>query len=128
MLEDAISIEGAKRAISDTSGMIPYQTFEGADIFGNHVIRVVMSMDPNRTALVKSMLSNQGAIQPNMYKISKKSLRDRLLLDKETLFHQFGTRLFYDEKGYPVLVSFGQSSIENETSRAAQAAKLKVAI
>ena len=127
MLKDAVSKQSIKSAIANTTGIIPYQTFEGKDSNGNHVIRVVVSTEPDRIALVKNMLSQNSNILPNADKKSQKSLYERLVLDKAILANQFGTRIMYDEQGYPVLVAFGQASVEKAITKSGMAARAEAA-
>ena len=127
MLKDAISKQSVKSAIASTTGMIPYQTFEGKDANGNHIIRVVVSTEPDRIDLVKTMLSKREKVMPNTDKKSSKSLYERLVLDKSILVNQFGTRLMYDEYGYPVLVAFGQAGVEKAATHSGIAARAEIA-
>ena len=127
MLKDAISKQSVKSAIASTTGMIPYQTFEGKDQNGNHIIRVVVSTEPDRIALIKTMISKRANVLPDENKKAKKSLYERLVLDKSILFNQFGTRLMYDEYGYPVLVAFGQAGVEKSATHSGRAARSEIA-
>jgi len=127
MLRDAISTQSVKLAIASTTGMIPYQTFEGKNQDGAHVIRVVVSAEPDRIALVKTILLKRAQIMPNLDKKAQKSLYDRLVLGREVLVNQFGTRLMYDEQGYPVLVAFGQAGIEKSATHSGRAARSEIA-
>lgn len=127
MLRNAVSEGSIKRAIADTTGMIPYQTFEGKNELGDHVIRVVISMEPDRIRLVKTLLSKNSQVMPNESKKAQKSLYDRLVLDRSILVNQFGTRLMYDEQGYPVLVAFGQAGIEKAASASAKSIRTEAA-
>ena len=127
MLKDAIIKENMKSAIANTSGMVPYQTFEGRNQEGSHVIRVVISTEPDRIALLKSIISKQARVLPNEDKKSEKSLYEKLVVDRSLLVNQFGTRLMYDEEGYPALVAFGQAGIEKAASHTAQAARAEIA-
>lgn len=127
MLRDATSKKSVSTAVASTTGLIPYQTFEGRNGLGQHVIRVVVSAEPDRIALVKTILSKQGQVLPNESKKSDKKLYERLVLDKSVLMNQFGTRLMYDELGYPVLVAFGQAGVEKSLSRSGDIARLKLA-
>ncbi|MBR6355963.1 MAG: hypothetical protein IKR92_03815, partial [Alphaproteobacteria bacterium] len=127
MLRDAVTKQSVTSAVASTTGLIPYQTFEGKNGGGQHMIRVVVSAEPDRIALVKTILSKQGQVLPNESKKSAKTLYERLVLDKSVLMNQFGTRLMYDEYGYPVLVAFGQAGVEKALSNSGAIARLKLA-
>lgn len=116
LLKDAISKRSEVKAIADTTGMVPLQTFEGKDSDGTYLIRVAISKDTDRIALLKTILRQGERVAPNEAKASDKSLEDRLMLVPELMFSQFGSRLIYDEEGFPVLVSFGQAGVPNRGS------------
>lgn len=127
LLKSAISQRSITKALADTSGMIPLQTFEGTDGKGNYAIRVAISKSPKRISLVKSMLRDGSNVPPQTDKRSSKTIDEQIILPDDVLFNQFGTRLLYDKEGYPVLVSFGQAGVVKSGSEAMKAVKLESA-
>lgn len=127
LLKSAITQKSITKALADTSGMIPLQTFEGTDGKGNYAVRVAVSKSPNRIALVKSMLRNGSNVPAQANKKSSKTIEEQVILPDDVLFNQFGTRLLYDKEGYPVLISFGQAGVINSGSEAMKAVKLESA-
>lgn len=127
LLKSAITQKSITKALADTSGMIPLQTFEGTDGKGNYAVRVAISKSPNRVALVKAMLRNGSNVPAQTNKKSSKTIEEQVILPDDVLFNQFGTRLLYDKEGYPVLISFGQAGVINSGSEAMKAVKLESA-
>lgn len=127
LLKSAVTQKSITKALADTSGMIPLQTFEGTDGKGNYAVRVAVSKSPNRIALVKAMLHNGSNVPAQANKKSFKTIDEQVILPDDVLFNQFGTRLLYDKEGYPVLISFGQAGVINSGSEAMKAVKLESA-
>lgn len=127
LLKSAITQKSIAKALADTSGMLPLQTFEGTDGKGNYAVRVAVSKSPKRIALVKSMLHNGSNIPANPNKKSSKTIEEQVVVSSDILFNQFGTRLLYDKEGFPVLVSFGQAGVINSGSEAMKAVKFESA-
>ena len=127
LLKNAITVKSTTKALADTSGLVPVQTFEGNDGNGNYAVRVVVAKSPKRIALVKSMLKNGSNIPPIPNKKSSKTIEQQVVVPEDVLFNQFGVRLIYDPEGYPVLVAFGQAGVANSGSEAMKAIKLESA-
>lgn len=127
LLKSAITQKSITKALADTSGMIPLQTFEGNDGKGNYAVRVAISKSPKRVALVKSILKSGSNVPADPNKKAAKSIDEQIILPDDVLFNQFGTRLLYDQEGLPVLISFGQAGVINSGSEAMKAIKLESA-
>ena len=127
MMKDAVIQRSITKAMADTSGIVPLQTFEGNDANGNYAIRVAVSKSPKRIALVKSMLQEGYKIPANANKKAKKTIDERVIISEDILFNQFGVRLMYDKAGYPVLVSFGQAGAPSDGSETMKAMKIESA-
>lgn len=110
LYKKSINTEAVITAIAETTGMIPLMTFEATDTKGTTIIRVVISKSPKRVALIKAMLNNSHKLPPIENKKSALSIKEQIIKSPKEMMHQYGTRLIYDEEGYPVLVSFGQAS------------------
>lgn len=111
MFEDSIKQMSEKYAFAQTSGMVPIQSFFGQDSDGNYGVRVVFTTSPNRIRTVREMLQLGANIPPNEQHAASTTLDDRFCLSGEEMFDMMGTRLVYDEKGYPTLIAFGQAGV-----------------
>lgn len=111
LFENSVQQVAEYKARAETAGMIPIQSFYGKDSDGNYGVRVVFSTSPSRIRLVRQMLRQGATIPPDSKMVSSKTIEERFKLSGEQLMDMLGTRLVYDEKGYPVLLAFGQSSV-----------------
>ena len=109
LFESSVSDSVTQRARHELTGVIPVKTFEANDSEGNHVVAVAIVASPKMRAFIDDVIRSKGDIAPNPDKASSVPL-EQLFADKSALINEFGIRRLYDEKGYPVLVSFGQSS------------------
>jgi hypothetical protein len=97
------------RSMAELVGVVPVKTFEAHDENGNYVVAVAIVASPKFRAFAKEVLENRENVQPNPLKVGGPSVRDQILREKKALLHEFGIRRIYDEDGYPVLISYGQS-------------------
>lgn len=111
LLRSAITERSVSKALADTTGMIPLQTFEGNNGNGEYVIRVAISKSPKRVSLIKSMLRNRASVPADPQKKASKTVDEQVIASDDILFNQFGTRLIYDKEGFPVLISYGQAGV-----------------
>ena len=109
MLEDSVSEKVRTSARAALTGFVPVKTFEANDSEGRHAIAVVAIASNKMRQFVYDMKSSRGDLAPEPAKASKVSLKELFSQDKTSLINEFGIRKMYDENGYPVLVSFGQS-------------------
>lgn len=70
---------------------------------------VAIVASPKMRAFIDDVIRSKGDITPNPSKASSIPL-EQVFSDKSALIDEFGIRRMFDEQGYPVLVSFGQSS------------------
>lgn len=104
---DAFQKAAAERAVGEISGMAIVQTFEGSDEKGNHAIGVVMCHSPRLRQVAFDMLNGRA---PLLTGKPGKPFPGTVPEDGNLLRDQFGVRVLFDEKGSPVLVSYGQWS------------------
>ena len=109
LFENSISEQVSTRARASLTGLMPVKTFEANDAQGRHAIAVVVVASDKMRQFVYDMKQSKGDLAPNPRKAGGPSLRERFSSNKSALIHEFGIRKMYDENGYPVLVSFGQS-------------------
>lgn len=110
LINNSITQKATIEAIDTTSGMIPVQTFIATDKNGTTVVRVVISKSPKRSSLVKTMLKRGRHITPIENKKTSKTLEEMIILQPQNMMSLLGTRLIYDQDGFPTLISFGQAS------------------
>ncbi len=110
MFERSVSERTISKARQSITGVIPVKTFEAYDSQGNHVVAVAIVASPRFRQFVEDVINSKGDIAPKPKRASVESIVSQLRTDKRALLDEFGIRRLYDEKGYPVLVSFGQSS------------------
>ncbi len=129
MLSEKLITKNIEKATSTLIGLIPYTTFEGLNDSNEHTIRVVLLKDSEKMDLLKSIYAYKEKVMPNTSKKAKTSVYDRFVkqLSKEELFRAFGTRMSYDEEGYPVLISYGQAGIEKSVGSLSKKLKTKSA-
>jgi hypothetical protein len=60
--------------------------------------------------LTLDVIKSKGDIAAKPDRAASKTVMEQLRSNKAALLDEFGIRRIYDEQGYPVLVSFGQSS------------------
>lgn len=108
MFERSVSDSVTQRARHELTGVIPVKSFEASDADGNHVVAVAIVASPKMRAFIDDVIASKGDIAPNADKASSMPL-EQLFADKSALLNEFGIRRMYDDQGYPVLVSFGQS-------------------
>ncbi|SIO26309.1 DUF6844 domain-containing protein [Halodesulfovibrio marinisediminis] len=109
LLRNAIEKRTVTTASAELSGMIPVQTFEANNAEGRHEVAVTVVASPNFKSWVNSIIATKGDLHPNPRKAGGESVRTIVGNNPAALFHQFGIRHIYNEKGYPVLVSYGQA-------------------
>lgn len=106
----SVSETTISRGRAELTGIIPVKTFEAYDADGNHVVAVAVVASPRFRQFVHDIIQSKGDIAPDPDKASPTPLRELLRENPAALINEFGIRRMYDEQGYPVLVSFGQSS------------------
>ena len=94
-------------AFGSAAGLIPMRTFEAVDTQGNSAIGVVVVFSP-RMARLATLISENRQILPDPGR-ARYPVRQWIdELSDEDLATLFGVRIWWDEQGYPVVVSFGQ--------------------
>ena len=94
-------------SVGSASGLIPVKTFEAVDTEGNSAIGVV-AVFSERMARVAASIADGRRIPPDPERARYPVGEWIGELSDEDLTTQFGVRLWWDEQGYPVVVSFGQ--------------------
>ena len=111
LLKNSIESKALQTAAAETSSMLPVQTFVACDKNGSCSVAVAVSTKVKTFNLIKDIqkYGSQYKPNPNMPDTYTQLQND---IDNERDFSDdFGVRLLYDAEGYPVFVSFGQSSM-----------------
>ena len=105
--------ETTREALGSAAGLVPIKTFEAMDDEGNSAIGVVAASSRRMRRLAKQVAQGKS-ITPDADR-ARLSVADQLAeMSDEDLVDQFGVRIYWDEQGYPTLVSFGQWGFSNE--------------
>lgn len=108
MMEKAITNTVKTSARGDISGSQIMKSYEKTDSHGNTAVSVVIATSNKKKNFLLSLRKSKGNIQPEPTK-AKISVEDYLEQHKANLMYQVGTKLLWDEQGYPVLLSFGMA-------------------
>ena len=108
LLTDRIVKNSVKKALGDSSGIMPVCTFECVDERGGYSVGVVFRFDQKSREIARCLARKvrPPACRPGAPVAS-------LLPPKEALVNQFGVRVVIDEEGMPALLSFAQYGVEN---------------
>lgn len=110
LFENSVQEISRQTAYAQTAGLVPIQTFFGR-VGDEEQIRVVFTNSPNRIRLVREMFQQGARMLPDPKMANSNTVAERFNLPTEALLQLYGTRLVYDEKGYPVIVAFGQAGV-----------------
>jgi hypothetical protein len=130
LFERSVSERTVTRARQSLTGVIPVKSWEAYDENGNHAVAVAIVASERFRQFVYDVIHSKGDLAPDPSKALSMPLIDMLRKDRGALVNDFGIRRMYDEHGYPVLVSFGQSSNPyrgTEAQRRADARELSYA-
>ena len=112
-LSARITREATVNALGSAAGLVPIKTFEAMDDEGNSAIGVVAASSGRMRRLAKQVA--QGKSITTDSDRARLPIVDQLAeMSDEDLVDQFGVRVYWDEQGYPTLVSFGQWGFSNE--------------
>ena len=110
---DRITRRTTREAFGSAAGLVPIKTFEAIDDEGNTAIGVVAASS-RRMRQLATQVARGKSITPDADR-ARLSVADQLAeMSDEELVDQFGVRVYWDEQGYPTLVSFGQWGFSNE--------------
>jgi hypothetical protein len=108
MMRKAITKSVRTAARGDISGSQIMKTYEKTDKNGNTAVAVVIATSNKKKNFLTSLRLSKGNIKPELSK-AKMSVQNYLAKHKSNLMYQMGTKVLWDENGYPVLLSFGMS-------------------
>ena len=113
VFSDRLTRRTTREAFGSAAGLVPVKTFEAIDGEGNSAIGVVAASS-RRMRRLATQVARGKSISPDADR-ARLSIADQLAERTDgDLVDQFGVRVYWDEQGYPTLVSFGQWGFSNE--------------
>ncbi len=109
MFREALTKTTTREATADLAGVMPIKTFEAHNSTGEHVIGVVVVQSEKMKQFAREIVNARGDIKPEKGEAGR-PIYEVITENPKALVDEFGLRRLYDEDGYPVLVSFGQSA------------------
>lgn len=112
-MSDHVSRRTITEAFGAASGLVPIKTFEAMDDEGNTAIGVVAASS-RRMRRLATQIARGKSITADAER-ARLPIADQLAgISDPELVDQFGVRVYWDEQGYPTLVSFGQWGFSSE--------------
>ena len=106
MMKRAFSKGTRVRSYGDLSGAMIINTFETTDKNGNTAVAVVLQTSVKMKNLLAGLRASKGVVTPGKPGVN---VDDYLVSNQTSLMFEYGLRMFRDEEGYPVLLSFSQA-------------------
>ncbi|MGY0217172.1 DUF6844 domain-containing protein [Endozoicomonadaceae bacterium StTr2] len=108
MLNDAFSKRTITKSRAELSGALVTKTFEKTDSNGDTAISVVLMSSVKMKNILDGLHNSKGLVIPRE---NKKGINISQYINnnRNNLMYEYGLRLVYDEQGYPVLISYGQT-------------------
>lgn len=113
--KDAFTSTVTREALAELSGLLTFKTYEGFDESGEYQVAVLMVLSKKMKQLAYDIAHTRGELQAHPKKIGSTQLTDLTTINAVELIPDFGVKRLYDPQGYPVLVSFGQWSLNTTT-------------
>lgn len=113
VFSDRIMRRTTREAFGSAAGLVPIKTFEAIDNEGNTAIGVVAASS-RRMRRLATQVAQGKSIAPDAERARLSIAAQLAEMSDEELVDQFGVRVYWDEQGYPTLVSFGQWGFSNE--------------
>lgn len=113
--KDAFTSTVTREALAELSGLLTFKTYEGFDESGEYQVAVLMVLSKKMKQLASDIARTRGELQANPKKVGSTQLTDLTTINAVELIPDFGVKRLYDPQGFPVLVSFGQWSLNTTT-------------
>lgn len=108
MMQKAVTQTVETVSMGDITGTQIMKSYEKTDSNGNTAVSVVIATSVKKKNFLASLRKSKGNIEPEPEK-AKLPVLDYLEQHQDNLMYQIGTKIHWDEKGYPVLLSFGMA-------------------
>lgn len=111
MMQNALTQTITTRARGNISGTMTMKSFEATDKNGNTAVSVVIATSNKMKNMLADFRQSKGQVTPVPAR-AKQPVRQFLQQNKADLMFTVGTKVLWDEQGYPVLASFGMAGNE----------------
>jgi len=105
----------AKELLGTTPIFTAIGMYNGAPAVG------VVMMKSDKTAIIAADIANKR--KPRVTKIKGRNPMDLLPQNDKEYLKEFGIRLFFDEKGFPAVISYAQKGVFSRSDKASRIAK-----
>jgi len=106
LFKDTFIKKTVKRASGDISGIFTVQSAYASDDKGNHVVGLIAVVSPKTKQIAKDIRYRRKSL----IKGKGRNISELIPSEPQALARTVGTRLAYDEKGRPTIISYGLSS------------------
>lgn len=104
---DSVTRRSTSEASGSASGLVPVKTIEEINCEGDTAIGVVLAFS-RRMGLLAAQVANGEPVSPDPQRAGKPVADQLNALADDDLVTEFGIRRWWDDQGYPVIISFGQ--------------------
>ena len=104
---DSVTRRSTLEANGSASGLVPVKTIEMVNCEGDTAIGVVLAFS-RRMGLLAAQVANGEPVSPDPQRAGKPVADQLNALADDDLVTEFGIRRWWDDQGYPVIMSFGQ--------------------
>lgn len=113
LFKESVVKEVVRTSYGDLAGMMIIKVYEEIRDSGQGTVGVVMALSAEKRDQVRAMVDSNGQIAPIKAKANPKftSVYEMLFDQNDSLYLKVGTQVMYDNEGYPLLVSYGQSGV-----------------
>ena len=108
MMQKAITQSVSTSSRGDITGSQIMKSFEKTDANGNTAVSVIIATSNKKKNFLASLRKSKGNIEPSPEKANM-PVQDYLEKYRSNFMYQIGTKLHWDENGYPVILSYGMS-------------------
>lgn len=109
--------EVTRESFGELAGLLTFKNYEGFDEEGSYLVAVVAGVSDSMRQLAYQVEQSRGDVAPEPD--ARDTLSPIMEMSPEQLSSIYGIRRLHDQKGYPILASFGQWAVSyrGENSR-----------
>ncbi|SBS32859.1 hypothetical protein MAQ5080_02381 [Marinomonas aquimarina] len=128
LMRDYFAETTITEAFGDMSGMFVIKTFEMYDNSGKGRIGVVLAKSLKKRDQLKALIESKGQVKPDVAMANPAfSNIQAALSSNKTPYLEYGTSVEYDDKGYPMIISYGQAGVRYTDNDRLMDKKIKAA-
>lgn len=112
LMKQHFATKSIMSAYGDLAGMFVHKTFEQYSDNGKGAVGVVMVLSAEKRDRLKALVEAKGNATPDPSKAKpgNGNLR-KVFAQNDAIYLEVGTNIWNDDKGYPLMVAFGQSGV-----------------